>query len=78
MEDFQADPEANFGYVGLAFPSAKDFRAAVRRPASQDPSYPTCNPDRCTCAMLAGQGVTPRPADLALKELSMPFTLLDL
>ena len=24
MEEFQADPTAPFGYVGLAFPSAKD------------------------------------------------------
>ena len=24
MEEFQADPDAPFGYVGLAFPSAKD------------------------------------------------------
>ena len=24
MEEFQTDPNAPFGYVGLAFPSAKD------------------------------------------------------
>ncbi|CAK8993426.1 14-dihydroretinol saturase) (RetSat) (PPAR-alpha-regulated and starvation-induced gene protein) [Durusdinium trenchii] len=42
MAEFHADHEAPFGYVGLAFPSAKD------------PSYHERNPDRCTCAVVAG------------------------
>ncbi|CAL1155911.1 unnamed protein product [Cladocopium goreaui] len=42
MEEFQADPTAPFGYVGLAFPSAKD------------PSYSARHPNRCTCAVVAG------------------------
>jgi all-trans-retinol 13,14-reductase len=40
MEKFQADPErAPFGYVGLAFPSAKDPRAEVKSPGKSTGAF---------------------------------------